>query len=83
MTNQSVQHTTREVLPEGVGESDPDIIFGMDAIGREIGRSPKEVSYLLAHTSLLDNAVRRISHKVTIASKHRLRNLAVTALAQD
>jgi hypothetical protein len=81
MTNQSALHT--EVLPEGVGESDPDIIFGMTEIGRVIGRSPKEVSYLLAHTSLLDNAVRRISHKVTIASKHRLRNLAVTALARD
>jgi hypothetical protein len=81
MTNEPDRQS--ELLLEDVGESGPDIIFGMDAIGREIGRSPKEVSYLLAHTSLLDNAVRRISHKVTIASKHRLRNLAVTALARD
>jgi hypothetical protein len=81
MTNEPARHT--EVLPEGVGESDPDIIFGMAAIGREINRTPKEVGYLLSKTTLLDGAVKRISHKVTIASKHRLRNLAVTALTRS
>ena len=81
MTNQPDRHT--EVLPEGVGESDPDIIFGMTAIGREIGRSPKEVGYLLSKTTLLNGAVKKVSRKVTIASRHRLRNLALTTLARS
>jgi hypothetical protein len=76
MTNESVRHTAPD-------ENDPDIIFGMAEIGRVIGRSPKEVSYLLAHTDLLNDAVRRISHKVTIGSRHRLRNLALTTLERS
>jgi hypothetical protein len=81
MTNQSAQHT--EVLPEGVGDSDPDIIFGFEAIGREINKSPKEVGYLLNNTTLFDGVVKRISHKITIASRRGLRNLAITARARD
>jgi hypothetical protein len=83
MTNDTAQHTAREVLPEGADGSDPDIIFGMAEIGRAIGRSPKEVGYLLSNTTLLNGAVKRVSHKVTIASRHRLRNLALTTLARD
>jgi hypothetical protein len=78
MTNEPARHT--EVLPEG--ESD-DIVWGMTAIGRVIGRSPKEVGYLLNNTTLLNGVVKRISHKVTIASRRDLRNLAVTARARD
>jgi hypothetical protein len=81
MTNETAQHT--EVMPEDVGENNPDIIFGMAEIGRVIGRSPKEVGYLLSKTTLLDGAVKRVSHKVTIASRHRLRNLALTTLARE
>jgi hypothetical protein len=55
----------------------------MTEIGRVIGRTPKEVGYLLSKTTLLDGAVKRVSHKVTIASRHRLRNLALTTLARE
>ena len=77
MTNEPVRHT--ELLPEG--ESD-DVVWGMAAIGREINRTPKEIGYLLKHTRLLDGVVKRISHKVTLASRRDLRNLAVTARAR-
>jgi hypothetical protein len=76
MTTEPIQHT--EGLPE-----DPDIIFGMTEIGRLIGRSPKEVGYLLSRTNLLDGAVKKVSHKVTIGSRRLLRNLAVTTLARE
>jgi hypothetical protein len=79
MTNQSALPT--EWLPEGVDES--DIVWGMEAIGREIKRTPKEVGYLLNNTTLLDGVVKKISHKITIASRRGLRNLAITARARD
>jgi hypothetical protein len=78
MTNEPARHT--EVLPEG--ESD-DIVWGMVNIGKELNRTPKEVGYLLNHTPLLKGVVKRISHKVTIASRRELRNLAITARARD
>jgi hypothetical protein len=62
-------------------EDESDIVFGMIEIRRLIGRSPKEVSYLLHKTTLLDGCVKRVSHKITIGSRSRLRNLAITTLA--
>jgi hypothetical protein len=78
MTNHSVQHT--EAPPKA---DDPDLIFGFEAIGNEIGCSSKRVAYLLANTKLFDGVVKRIGHKTTIASRRGLRNLAEIALARD
>ena len=83
MTNEPARQTTREVLPEDVDANDPDIVFGLAAIGARIGKTEKETQYLLRHTNLLDGVVKRISRKVTISSKRRLDNLAITALARD
>jgi hypothetical protein len=80
MTNEPARYTD-EVLPKD--KSDPDIVWGMEAIGREINRTPKEVSYLLANTDLLNGVVKRVSHKITIASKRELRDLAINARPRD
>jgi hypothetical protein len=68
------------MLPEG--END-DIVWGLEEIGKEIKRTPKEITYLLHNTNLLDGVVKRISHKITIASRRGLRNLAITARARE
>jgi hypothetical protein len=65
-----------------VQEEEPDIVFGMEEIGRLIGRSPKEVGYLLHRTNLLDGVVKRVGHKTTISSRRLLRNLAINALTR-
>jgi hypothetical protein len=77
MTNEPATN----LLPEDVDES--DIIWGLTNIGREINRTPKEIGYLVRNTDLLNHAVRRISHKIYIGSRSKLRNVALTALARD
>jgi hypothetical protein len=77
--NEPAQHTN--LLPEDVDES--DIIWGLENIGRVIDRTPKEIGYLVRNTDLLNHAVRRISHKIYIGSRSKLRNVALTALARD
>jgi hypothetical protein len=79
MANESALRTTR---PGSVDKDDPDIIWGMVEIGQLIGKTPKEIGYLLAKTDLLDGCVKRISHKVTIGSRRRLRELAETTLSR-
>jgi hypothetical protein len=82
MTREPARHT--DVLPEDGVWEESDIIFGMTNIGRCLdNRTPKEVGYLLNHTKLLDGVVKRVSHKVTIGSRKRLRNLAETILERD
>jgi hypothetical protein len=65
-----------------VQEEEPDIVFGMEEIGRLIGRSPKEVSYLLRRTNLLDGIVKKVGHRTTIGSRRLLHNLAINALTR-
>jgi hypothetical protein len=67
-----------EESPEG------DLVWGLRNIGHEAGgKTPKEMGYLLRHTSIFDGVVKRISHKNYVASRRALRNLAVTARARD
>ena len=77
MTNQGALDT--ELLPEG----ETDIVWGHKGIAEELNCTEKKVGYLLAHTKLLNGAVKRISHKITIGSKSKLRNVAIAALAHD
>ena len=57
----------------GFGFDDPDdLLWGFSEIGRYIRRSPSQASYL-HQRGLLGDAVRRLSRKVTIGSKRRLR----------
>jgi hypothetical protein len=77
MTNQPAQFTDEEP-PES------DLIWGLSNIGREAGgKTPKEMGYLLKHTTMFDGVVKRISHKYYIASRKALRNVALTARARD
>jgi hypothetical protein len=55
----------------------PDAIWGAAAIGNELGLSAGQVRYLLAKTDVLDSAVRKVSHKWIVASRSRLRNIAI------
>jgi hypothetical protein len=69
---------------EALPQDESDNVWGMAEIGRELNiKTAKEVGYLLNHTKLLDGVVRRISHKKTLASRRKLRNLAATILARD
>ena len=63
------QHTTTEGAP--------DAVWGAAAIGNELGLSATQVRYLLAKTTVLDSAVRKVSHKVMVGSRSRLRDLAI------
>ena len=57
------------------GFDDSDFAWGRAAIGREINRSPAQVTYLLS-IGVLDGVVRRVGHKTIVASKRRLREFA-------
>jgi hypothetical protein len=59
-------------------ESHPaDAVWGWTACGKEIGRSAAQTRYLFYHTNFLDGAITKVSHKVIVGSRSRLRNLAV------
>jgi hypothetical protein len=74
MTNEPAQYIDEE----------PDLVWGLTAIGRLAGgKTPKEMGYLLRHTSIFDGVVQRISHKDYVASRKALRNLAVAARVRD
>jgi hypothetical protein len=78
MTNEPAQYIDEE--PQG----ESDLVWGLTAIGHLAGnKTPKEMGYLLRHTSIFDGVVKRISHKNYVASRKALRNLAVTARARD
>ena len=60
-----------------------DLALGREEIGKALGgRSPNQVSYLLAQ-GLLDGCVRRIGHRTIIGSKQRLRALAARLIDQS
>ena len=65
--------------PQPIAQTEPvpDAVWGAEAIGKEIGLSASQVRYLLAKTDVLDSAVRKVSHKVMVGSRSRLRNLAI------
>jgi len=74
MTNEPAQYIDEE----------PDLVWGLTAIGDLAGgKTPKEMGYLLRHTTIFNGVVRRISHKNYVASRKALRNLGVTARARD
>ena len=74
MTNEPAQYIDEE----------PDLVWGLTAIGNLAGgKTPKEMGYLLRHTTIFNGVVRRISHKNYVASRKALRNLGVTARARD
>jgi hypothetical protein len=54
---------------------DTDLLWGAQAIGAEINRSPSQV-YYLHRTGALKGAVRKLTHKILVGSKSRLKELA-------
>jgi hypothetical protein len=60
-------------------ENAPDAIWGAKAIAAEINRSEQQVYYLVAN-GLLGDAVVKVSHKLLLGSRSKLRNLT-TVLA--
>lgn len=52
-----------------------DLIWGAEAIGREINRSAGQVYYLV-RIGALEGAVTKLGHKTLLGSRRRLRNLA-------
>ncbi len=58
------------------GDIDPasDVLWGYGEIARFIGRNPGQAAYMQAH-GLFGDAVKKLSHKVVIGSKQRLREL--------
>jgi hypothetical protein len=77
---------THERPTEALSEGESDLVFGWLAISTDIfdgKRSPKQLSWMLNNTNLLDGVVRRVGHKTVIASRRRGRNLAETLLARS
>jgi hypothetical protein len=69
--------TQTKALPPQPQEDEPaDLVWGNENIGKVIGRTAEQVSYLLNRTSYLDNVVTKVSHKLNVASRSGLRNLA-------
>ena len=63
--------------PSLTTEDVPDAVWGYAAIGREIGLTASKTRYLVVKTDVLDHAVRKLSHKVIVGSRRRLRDFAV------
>jgi hypothetical protein len=63
--------------PDMTTEDEPDAVWGYAAIGREIGLTASKTRYLVVKTDVLDHAVRKLSHKVIVGSRRRLRDFAV------
>jgi hypothetical protein len=68
---------TKKPQPDTTTESAPDAIWGAAAIGNELGLSATQVRYLLSKTTVLNSAVKKVSHKVIVGSRSRLRDLAI------
>jgi hypothetical protein len=68
--------TQTKMLPPQPQEDEPDLVWGNENIGKVIDRSAEQVSYLLNHTTYLDGVVTKVSHKLNVASRSGLRNLA-------
>lgn len=58
-----------------------DFAWGREEIGKEIGRTPNQVTYLVSQ-GLLDGAVKRVGHRKLVASKRKLRALAARLIDQ-
>jgi hypothetical protein len=58
----------------------PPYVWGLEAIGQIIDRSPRQVSELMNKTNVLDGAVRRLIHKQTIGIVSKLRSLDLSKL---
>jgi hypothetical protein len=63
--------------PDTKTEDVPDAVWGYKNIGAEIGLSASKTRYLVVKTDVLDLAVRKLSHKVIVGSRRRLRDFAV------
>ena len=77
---------THERPTEALSEAESDLVIGWPAISRDLfdgKRSPKQLSWMLNNTDLLNGVVRRVGHKTVIASRRRGRNLAETLLARS
>ena len=77
---------THEQPTEALSEGESDLVIGWLAISNDIfdgKRSPKQLSWMLNNTTLLDGVVKRVAHKTVIASRRRGRNLAETLLARS
>ena len=77
---------THERPTEVLIEGESDLVVGWPAISQDLfdGKwSPKQLSWMLNNTDLLNGVVRRVGHKTVIASRRRGRNLAETLLARD
>jgi hypothetical protein len=61
-------------LTEKESEAACDLVWGAEAIGREINRSKSQVYHLVA-IGALDSAVAKLGHKTIVASRKALRNL--------
>jgi hypothetical protein len=62
--------------PETSASSDAnqDLLWGVPAIARALGRTPSQTYHLIA-VGALDGAVRKLSHKVIVGSRDALRRL--------
>jgi hypothetical protein len=63
--------------PDAEIENTPDAVWGAKAIGNELGLTASQVRYLLSQTCILDGAVQKLSHKIIVGSRSRLRNIAI------
>jgi hypothetical protein len=57
-----------------------DTVWGCEAIGAELGLTATQVRYLWNQTSVLDNAVKKLGHRTIVASRKRLRDVAVPTI---
>jgi hypothetical protein len=74
---------THEQPTEALIEGENDLEVGWAAISDKCfdGKwSPKQLSWMLNNTDLLNGVVRRVGHRTVIASRRRGRNLAETLL---
>ena len=55
-------------------DTDHDLVWGAEAIGRAINRAPAQVYYLI-RTGALAGAVRKLSHRQFVGSREQLRKL--------
>jgi hypothetical protein len=67
---------TYQIEPRvGAADDESDIVWGAEAIGREINRTAEQI-YYLHRSSALKGAVRKVGHRTYLASRRKLRELA-------
>jgi hypothetical protein len=61
-----------------------DWIWGAEAIGREIGRTPEQIYYMFGKGLFRPNAaVWKMSHKLLVGSRQKLRELPALLAAAE